>query len=423
MRSTSPRSVRVTLAGLATFAAGFSAEAQEALRASQAYQQTSQARSRLADNNGYNNTRGGLSYSLGTGVSFEYNDNVNLSGATSEKDLIIAPSLSAGARWELTKYNSLGLDLSFSYLAYMNNSSFNRSELGVSPTAANNIGFSFLIKDVRVDVYDSFSVRSDAFRDASVSSQAKVTEFRNALGTSAAYEWSNAQIRGGYSLQKSLFLDSQFENNDRLAHLFDLGFQYAVGPSIYLGVETSASLSVYSSDTQNDSTVITIGPSLSWKVNEFLRLTVGGGPSFSSYSANNLGFQPKSLNSLYFYATVDHKLTEFINHNLSVNQGVSPGINSFASETLSLGYNLNWNITRSVIINTGVQYETGTASSGGAGLTEQDFDRISALIGTGYSFNSHLSAALNYRYSTRTSTTAGGDYSQNQATLSVSYKF
>ena len=237
MRPNSRRSARTALAGFAALATGFSADAQEALRSSQAYQQASQARSRLADDNGYGNTRGALSYTLGAGLSFEYNDNVNLSGANSEDDLIIAPSVSAGARWVLTKYNSLGLDLSFSYLAYMNNPDFNRVEFGLSPTSDNNIGFSFLIKDVRVDIYDSFGVHSDAFRDASVSSQSKVTEFRNTLGTTAAYEWSNAQIRGGYSLQKSFFLDSQFENNDRLAHLLDAGFQYAVGPSIYLGIE------------------------------------------------------------------------------------------------------------------------------------------------------------------------------------------
>lgn len=423
MRKHSSSPVRLTLAGFAALAAGFSAEAQEALRASQAYQQTAQARERLAENNGYNNTRGGLSYSLGAALSLEYNDNIRLSDANAEDDLIIAPNISAGARWEITRYNSLGLDLSFSYLAYMNNSDLNRVEFGLSPTADNNIGFSFLIKDVRVDVYDSFGVRSDAFRDASVSSQNKVTEFRNTLGAIASYEWANALIRGGYSLQKSFFLDSQFENNDRFAHLFDLGFQYAVGPSISAGIETSASLSQYSSDALNDSTIITVGPSLAWKVSEFLRFSVGGGPSFSSYSANNLGFKPESQTSFYLYFTADHQITDFISHNLSINQGTSPGIDSFASESLSLVYKIRWNIIRNITINTGLFYDNGTASYGAAGLTEQDYDRIGGTIDAGYSFNSHLSAGISYRYTTRSSSTPGSDYEQNQATLSVSYRF
>ena len=425
MRPNSRRSVRLTLAGFATLAAGFTAQAQEALRSSQAYQQASQARSRLAENNGYNNNRGALSYNLGAGLSVEYNDNVNLSDANAEGDVIIAPRISAGARWELTRYNTLGLDLSFSYLAYLNNSGFNRVEFGLSPTADNNIGFSFLIKDVRVDVYDSFAVHSDAFRDASVSSQNKVTEFRNTLGTSAAYEWSNAQLHGGYSLQKSFFLESQFENNDRFAHLFDMGFQYAVGPAIYLGIEASASLSVYSSDTFNDSTVITVGPSLSWKVNEFFRFRIGGGPSFSSYSANIRGFKPESRTSFYLYASAEHQLTEFINHNLSVNQGVSPGINSFSSETLSINYRVQWNIVRNVTLSTGLFYDTGTASSAidAVTVTDQKFDRVGGTIDAGYSFNTHLSAGIGYRYTTRSSSTPGSDYTQNQATLSVSYRF
>ena len=423
MRPNSRRSARTALAGFAALAAGFSAEAQEALRSSQAYQQASQARTRLADDNGYGNTRGALSYTLGAGLSLEYNDNVNLSDANSEDDLIIAPSVSAGARWELTKYNSLGLDLSFSYLAYMNNPDFSRVEFGLSPTSDNNIGFSFLIKDVRVDIYDSFGVRSDAFRDASVSSQSKVTEFRNTLGTTAAYEWSNAQIRGGYSLQKSFFLDSQFEDNDRLAHLLDAGFQYAVGPALYLGIEASASLSAYTSDKLNDSTVITVGPSVSWKVSEFFRFSLGGGPSFSTYSANNLGFKPASRTSYYLYASADHQLTESIKHTLGVNRGVSPGIDSFASETLSINYRVNWRLIRNVSLSAGVFYDTGTASSGAATLVEQDFDRIGGSIDAGYSFNSHLTAGIGYRYTTRTSSTPGSDYTQNQATFSVSYKF
>ncbi len=406
-------------------AAGFSAEAQEALRASQAYQQTSQARSRRADENGYNNTRGGLSYSLGASAGLEYNDNVNLSQATQEEDLIVSAGISTGARWQITQYNSLGLDLSLRYLAYVNNPNFNRVEFGLSPGSDNNIGLSFLIKDVRVDIYDSFGVHSDAFRDASVSSQTEIVQFSNTLGASAAYEWANAQIRGGYSLQKSFFLDSQFENNDRFAHLFNLGFQYALGPAIFAGIESSASLSQYGSDTMNDSTIITVGPSLSWRVSDFLRFNVGGGPSFSSYSANNAGFKPASVTSYYFFASADHKLTDFINHNLSVNRGISPGLDSFSTETLSINYGINWNIIRNLTVRTGVFYDNGTSSraDGVAVATEEDFDRIGVSIDTGLSLNKHLSVGLGYRYTTRSSSAAASDYTQNQATLSASYRF
>jgi hypothetical protein len=411
-----------TLGSAAALMAFHQAEAQEALTASRGASQAAKARSQTAQNGGYANTGSSFGYNLGAGLAFQYNDNVNLSQSNAEDEFSVRPSISAGAYWTITDYTRLGLDMKLGWIQYLNDSSRSRLDFGISPSADNNIGFEILLGDWHINIYDSFGVRSDPVRDGTISNTDKVVQFDNTIGALASYDLGNSQLNAGYAFRTSLFQDSKYSNSDRNSHLFNAGYQYSFNPAVTVGIESSASLSVYNSGNQNDSTVYTLGPSLQWIPTEFITIIAGGGPSLVTYSANNAGYRPSDRSTYYLYSTINHRFSEFASHSLSINQSVAPTVQSSQSETLSFNYTLSLNIIRDVRLTAGVFYETGRFSSGIVPSSAQ-FTRVGGRLEASRSFGDHLSAGLAYEFTHRDSDTANTNYDQNRVTLSASYRF
>jgi hypothetical protein len=411
-----------TLGSAAALMAFNQAQAQEALTASRSANQAAMARSRTAQQGGYDHSGGSLSYSLGTGLSFEYNDNVNLSEHNAADEFSIRPSISAGMYWVISDYTKLGLNVSLGYIQYLNDSSRSRVDFSVSPAADNNIGFEILVGDWHINVYDSFAVRSDPIRDGTISNTDKIVQFDNTIGTTASYDLGNSQLTGGYAFKTSLFQDSKYSNSDRNSHLFNAGYQYSFNPAFNIGVESSASLSVYNSGNQNDSTVYTLGPSIQWIPTDFISITAGGGPSLVTYSANNAGYRPSDRSTYYLYSSINHRFSEFASHSLSINRSVAPTVQASDSETLSFNYTLSLKIIRDVTLTAGAFYETGKFSSGIVPSSQQ-FSRVGGSVSASRSFGDHLSASLAYQFTQRDSDTPNSNYEQNRITLSASFRF
>lgn len=418
-----------TLGSAAALVAVHQAGAQEALTASRTANQAAVARSQASQNGGYANTGSSFGYNLGAGLAFEYNDNVNLSQANADEEFSLRPNISAGAYWVITDYTRLGLDMSLGYVQYLNDSSRSRVDFTVSPTADNNIGFEILVGDWHINVYDSFGVRSDPVRDGTISGTDKVVQFNNTLGVLALYDLGNAQLNAGYAFQTSLFQDSAYADSERVSHLFNAGYQYSFSPVFTVGIETSASLSLYDSGRQNDSVVYTLGPTVQWAPTDFITVTAGGGPSLVVFSANDAGFRPDDRSSYYLYSSINHRFSEFATHSLSVSQTVAPAVQSSDSETLSFNYQISLEVIREVVITAGAFYETGDYSSGisipAAGIVpfRRSFNRVGGRIGASRAFGDHLSASLAYEFIQRSSDTPNSDYDQNRVSLTATYRF
>jgi hypothetical protein len=404
------------------------ASAQEALRASRSANQAALSRSQAVQSGGYDHTTTSLSYSLGAGLSFEYTDNANLAGAGADEDFSVKSSLSGGLTWNISETTRLGVTANVGYSHYFNESRRGGLDFSLSPTADNNIGFEIFAGDWMIYIYDNFGIRTDPIRDSTVSNEDELFEFSNTLGAQAIYNMGDSRFSAGYAFKKNLFQDSRYKDSDRSSHLFHAGYQNQLNAVLNVGLESSASLSIYDSGRQNDSVVYTVGPTVQWLPTEVITVSFGGGPSWIAYSANNIGFTPEDRTSFYLYGQIEHRFSEFANHSLSINRSTASATQSSDNESLSFDYSLNLDIIVDTRLTIGAFYETGEARSafnqnGVNGAFRQSYDRTGASVRLSRAFGDKLSGSLAYAFTHRESDSPNGDYDQNRVTLSFSYKF
>ncbi len=425
------RAYRSLTTGTLGFAALFSlqhASAQEALLAARSATDAAKARSQAVQTGGYDHTTSSLSYRLGAGLAFEYTDNANLSGSNADEDFSVKTTLSSGMTWNVSENTRLGVTASVGYSHYFNDSDRSGLDFSLSPTADNNIGFEIFAGDWMIYLYDNFGVRTDPIRDATVSNEDEIVEFSNTAGAQAVYNMGQSSISAGYAFKKNLFRDSKFEDSDRSSHLFHAGYQNQLNAVLTVGLESSASLSIYDSGKQNDMVVYTLGPNVQWLPTDVISITAGGGPSWITYSANDTGLTPDDRSSFYLYAKIDHRFSEFAYHSLAANRSTASATQSSDNESLSFDYSLNLDIIVDTSLTFSAFYETGEARSGinrtaVQGATKESYDRTGASVRLGRSFGDKLSGSLAYSFTHRDSKAAGRDYDQNRVTLSFNYKF
>jgi opacity protein-like surface antigen len=153
-----------------------------------------------------------------------------------------------------------------------------------------------------------------------------------------------------------------------------------------------------------------------------LRITLRGGYVIYFFDSGGTTNRTDDLSSYYFGLTVNHRLTDFITHGLSVDRSVQQGLNqgSDVTESLNLSYNVSWAFHRRASVSVSPFYEHGNEPQFGV---EEKYDRFGFSLGLSYRFTNQLTSSLGYRYTERSTNFAGRDYQNNSVTFGANYQF
>ena len=183
------RRLFIIAAGLAFFAG--TAPAQEALRQSLAGEAAAAAGKQAASTIGYYNLMlGPVAWRFSSGLSSEYNDNVNLRPSNPDGDFIFQPSLDAEMTWPLTQNNSLNFDLGLGYMFYLQHQELD--QLYINP--GSGLSFDIYIKDLKINLHDRLSVTENGYENPGFTNSNSIVRMENDVGASGLLDLNDAVV-------------------------------------------------------------------------------------------------------------------------------------------------------------------------------------------------------------------------------------
>jgi hypothetical protein len=396
--------------------------AQEALRTSLAGQEAAEARRRQMENRPYNIKKGDFRLLATPSIGLDWNDNPNLSGATSGSDFMLRPKLDLAASYPLTAHNLLSVNLGVGYDHYFKNDDLS----GFRLSSGSAIAFDIFVKDFRIDFHDRFSYSLDAAGRSDIAGTGLFGGFDNTVGVTGDWDLRDLILTLGYDHQDFIASNQQFQSNDRSSEHLVSRAGLKLRPDLITGVEGTASWTSYKTDLLNDSVGYSAGVYGNWSPSSTLSIQPRGGYSLYSFDQTSRYLPAVDQDSWYIGLTLSHRPREAVDYSLSAGHELRLGAQSDMTEVTYFRPSVTWRILRDLTLRTSVFYEHGQQSLGGPSqaLAQEEFDWYGGSLSLGYPLMKRLQASLNYRLTFRSSNleSPNRDYTQNVLGLLLTYR-
>ena len=414
---------RVVLAG-SFLAFGTHLIAQEALEESFAVDRSRRARKEAIDRNFYNLKAGPVLLRFDALMGFEINDNPQLLDDPEEVDFAFRPQLNTAALWALNARNALSFNLGLGYVKYIHNTELDH--VIIAPNS--EIAIEIYTGDFVINVHERVSHSQDPVSDPTVSGTGDFGGIENTVGARVDWNLNKLTISAGYDHFNFISTGSGITNGapsstddvqDRSSELFYLRGGVQLSPAVTVGVETSAGLTDYESDFFHDNSQFSVGPFIEAQITRDVKGRVAGGYIHSEFDDNSTGPAPDSVDDFYTEVSVEHQLSQYLSHKLSVGREARAGA---ATELVTLyyaRYDNRWMMNRFSTLHTSLFYEDGRERSGVA----ERFERIGAGVGVIVPLSRKLNVSIAYQLLHKNSDQANRDYLQNSVTTELRYAF
>jgi hypothetical protein len=417
------RRLFIIAAGLAFFAG--TAPAQEALRQSLAGEAAAAAGKQAASTIGYYNLMlGPVAWRFSSGLSSEYNDNVNLRPSNPDGDFIFQPSLDAEMTWPLTQNNSLNFDLGLGYMFYLQHQELD--QLYINP--GSGLSFDIYIKDLKINLHDRLSVTENGYENPGFTNSNSIVRMENDVGASGLLDLNDAVVNLGYdhvnyiSLAGTQLPDSSSENVSA-----DAGFR--VRPEFLAGIEAGGGLFHYAQSTTSslpDATQWNLGLFLQAQISEYFSTEFHAGYTVYSPQSSATFTNASATTGLYFDLSATHILNRFLTYTLSAGRSTDVANYGVPDEYYFVRFEPDWNLFKKLQMGTPLSWEQGTQL--GANGSGTSFNQVSAGINFSRtlihkSSGANLSCSLSEQFVHETSNQPSGTYTVNIVGLNFTYQF
>lgn len=406
---------------------GFNMFAQEALKYSIAGADAAASRRAERENQPYTVQAGPWRFLFTGSLAAEWNDNINLSFLNPQEDLLLWPRLDMKAMSFLRGNTSFDINLGGSYLTYVSHSDYNR--FVISPDSV--LSMDVTIGDLRLNAHNYLTGIQQPTDQAEISGSAKFEQLNNTTGIQADYDMSDLKLSAGYDHNIIRALDSQYEYLGRDTEMVFTRANLSVHPGVAVGVETAGSYAQYRLIGFQDFLNGSIGPFITWRINDAINVRVRGGITAYHY-LNSAGSQKNSDSVAEYYAlTWTHQINKAFSYSLDGGRELQPGINANLYDSWHVAGALSWRVAQGLYLNPSVGYEHG--EEGGATLfnnsqifaltRKYSLDRYYAGVSLAKRLGKRLNAELAWKFYTKQSELPNSDYTQHSATLTLRYQF
>lgn len=349
-------------------------------------------------------------------IGLEWNDNIGVREVDPESDFILTPSTSFHLSHPVGAANLLTVDIGVGYSKYFDHSELDR--FVISP--GSSLNFNMMIGDVLVNLHDRFSYRLDPIVSGAVSGTTEFGGIDNSAGISAFLALERGSLQAGYDFVKTISSNELFDYLDRSSHQFLARGGWKVHPAVQLGVEATASPTLYDRGVFNDSVAYSAGVYADWILTEQLKVTPRVGYTVYTFSENDFGYTPDTFKAVYFGMVLEHRPSTLWSYQVSLSNQVRPGVNSNVNEVFAAEFRNTFSFIRDLPLNLSLIYEDGREA---AGFILDIYTRWGVELGANYSLTSNANLSLHYGYFDKDSDLLLRDYSQNRVTLVFSYRF
>jgi hypothetical protein len=385
--------------------------------------------------------------SLGAGLLFEYNDNVDLADsglsgdAGPQEDLFVTPQVLINAVIPFTQLNVLTIGITAGYEFSLNGTRDGNSRIAVTP--GSQIAFRVLLGDVTLDFYDRFGVENNPVGTTGVGSTSNYTLFTNTSGVQAAWDVNDLDITAGYNftLSRTLGSSDSLDENRNTHGLFSRAALSFLG--IWsAGLESSALYSTSSGENFGDQTSLSIGPFVDVQLTPHTHILASVGVQWFKSNGADLRFTSNVTDSLrdgsfpetertgsdsnsndtgmYWSIGIQNRFNTFYTHSLFAGQERQVGIGVDYADVAYVRYSASWLLfpKLSLQLSSGLEFVKQTF----AGFAENA--RVwTTGFGFEYRLTPHLRTQTQYQFASRSSDQEYRDYRQNVITLGFTYDF
>jgi hypothetical protein len=396
-----------------------SASAQEALREYLAGESAAAARKQSIENQPANVRLGSASLLLGANLELELNDNINLTDAARQQDLILRPTLNLTASAPISELNAFYTSLDIGYAKYINYGQYDR--VLIAPGSA--LGFDFYAGDFHFNLHDQLSYTENPIAQPALSGVADFGQFSNTSGLGVDWELNDLTLSLGYDFSRVISATSQFAYLNRNSDSVVGRATFRSELPVKWGVETSAGFTYYDQTFLNNNLSLSLGAFADWQPTPYLHVKPRAG--YVLYTFGSTGSNPQSPDENAYYAglEVEHQLNEMISYTVEAGREIQLGV---YSELLDLWYvrpHADLKIFRDVGTSARVFYEHGNETGKTVLNLNEKFSRIGAGISASYQLTPKLVLRAAYDYTIKNSNISVRTYHQNRITIDFSCQF
>lgn len=392
--------------------------AQEALRNSLAGNAAAEARSRQTESLPYTVKMGDFRLLLTPSLGLDWNDNINISGGSSQEDFILRPLLRLNASYPITRHNLLRLNLGVGYDHYFNHDQYS----GFRLQSGSEISFDTYVKDFWFNFHDRFEYTQDSAGHSAVANSGRYGGFDNTVGLTATWDLQDLVLTAGYDHNNFISSSSEFSYTDRSTEMFVSRAGFRIHPRLTVGIEGTAALTSYDEKLLNDNTSYSGGIYADWRPGNYFSIQPRVGYTYYDFDQTSPFIRAVDQDGWYADITLSHHITEAMTYSLTAGRELRLGIQADSMEDWYVRPNLNWRALDDLNLNVFLSYETGSqGSSRQIGALAEEYDWFGAGLGLSYPLMKKLTASLNYRLTIRSSDALSRDYTQNVVGLLFTY--
>jgi len=360
----------------------------------------------------------------------EFNDNINYSNSNRASDIILRPGVVLGINYKLTELNTVAFQMGVSYDEYLihQNLSTYSNFADVSPDS--QIAFTIKPRDtISATVYDSFNYSvqpSDALAVNPNTGQVITNiqafgRFMNQIGVKADWQASErVGIYGGVYRYDVFPQNSQYDFLRRWQYTASAGTRYVFDPFTF-NLDASYTLNYYKTNLENSSQSWYIAPTLTWITDGLVvKATVGfTGYNFQQNGTNGDSSQPSTYTG---ELSATHKLTEAIDHTLTLTRSSSFGYVSNTVQIDRVSYKIDY---KEFLIKklTGTllgYYETGHDSGG---TSPEHYEKFAISPQLEYLVRPGFTVYASYEFADKFSNFEERNYTRDQIIIGLRYDF
>jgi hypothetical protein len=374
------------------------------------------------ENQPYNLKLGPVTLRMDGNVSAAFNDNVNVAKSGREADYSLTPAVGLHLLWQPTEFNTLNLDVSIGYQAYLEHPRNNGLILSNTSGSQSQLQYNIFVGEVKINLHDSFSYQQDPLPIGQLSNNAQFGRFQNDAGISANWALNDDVIlTAGYDHTNFWVFESAYSYLDNGVDSISTQVAVTITPTLTAGFSTAVSNTQFDQNIQNNSTGVTFGPFVTSQLSENLSVHAAAGASLSNYSSGGLNGDTSTENYTYTASVgVTHRINDQLTESLTAGREVIPGLTSNYTDRVYANYGTSYQLTPSLNFGLSLWWENLQDSNA---IFRQTSNRYGASLSTSYALTDRSTLSLSYQYVLKVANPSNLGYYQNLVTLGYAYQF
>jgi hypothetical protein len=392
--------------------------AQDALRTSLAGDAAAEARNLQQQSQAYTIKSGDFRLLVTPGLSFDWNDNINLSKTDPLQDFILFPTLGLNMSYPLTERNLLRLNVTIGYKDYLEHSDYS----GLYVQSGSALSYDIYVKDFWINLHDRFSYDQDSSQQAAVANTGTYGTSQNTLGINATWDLEDVVLSLGYDHQNYSTTSSTYSYTDHASELVIARGGLKFHPTLTAGLEGTVAYTAYDQPMLNNNMGYSAGVYADWQPGHYFHFQPRFGYMLYQFEQTSQVIKAVNQDAWYLDLTVTHEISDAVSYSLSAGHEITLGIYGDTIEDWYVRPAVNLKIIKNLTLNTSLSFQDGTQAIGNrTGSLAEAFDWLTWGVGLSHPILKQLTLGLNYRLTLRTSNYASREYAQNLVGLQLTY--